>query len=186
MAQRLLNARPQMHVRKTRESGYSLIEMLVVVAIIGILSLVVVPNFMQYTRSSKLRSSMRQFTSDVRNARQRAVANNSMTKVTFQTDVAGGSYTLWESKDNKAFNATDKTWTVYAGPKSIQKPTSLTNTTFDKIGNDTLPGIVFKSSGQAELPAGKNPATVDIKTTDKIPVPKYTISVYPYGKVSAN
>jgi type IV pilus assembly protein PilA len=175
-----------MHVRKASQSGYSLVEMLVVIAIIGILSLVVVPNFIQYTRSAKLRSSMRQFTTDVRNARQRAVANNSMTKVTFETDVSGGSYTLWESKDNKIFSAADKVWTVYAGPKSLQKPTRLTNTTFDKIGNDTLPGIVFKSTGQAELPAGKNPATVDIKTTDQVPVPKYTISVYPYGKVSAN
>src|SRR2546423_10800404 len=98
MAQPLLKGDPNMLTRKAQR-GYSLPEMLVVMAIIGILSLIVVPNFMSFYRSTKLKSSMRQFTTDLRGARQRAVADNSITKLVFKTDVQGGGYTIYESKD---------------------------------------------------------------------------------------
>lgn len=186
MAHRLLKGEAVMMKRRRNSAGYSLTEMLVVVAIIGIMALIAVPNFIQYYRASKLKSSLRLLTNDLRNARQRAVANNSMTKLTFQTDVSGGSYTILESTDKRPITDATKVWSPYVGPKTLEKPTFLTNTNFVPIGTDTLPGVVFSNDGAVQLPAGVNPGTVDIKTSDLIPVNKYTISVYPYGKVTAN
>lgn len=68
--------------RKSR--GYSLAELLVVVAIIGGLSLVTVPAFINYRNSAKLKSSMRQFAADMRAARQRAITENHPTMISFR------------------------------------------------------------------------------------------------------
>ncbi|HEX2834097.1 MAG TPA: GspH/FimT family pseudopilin [Thermoanaerobaculia bacterium] len=72
-------------LRRRSTSGYSLAELLVVVAIIGVLSLVSVPAFMNYRNSAKLKSSMRQFVADLRWARQRAITENHPTMISFKT-----------------------------------------------------------------------------------------------------
>src|SRR6185436_3256235 len=68
-----------------KDAGYSVIEMLVVIAIIGIISLVSIPQFMAFQRSNQLKSSMRQMTADLRLARQQAIALRTQTRVRFQT-----------------------------------------------------------------------------------------------------
>ncbi len=79
-------------LRRRSSSGYSLAELLVVVAIIGILSLISVPAFMNYRNSAKLKSSMRQFVSDLRVARQRAITENHPTMISFRTGVGNVTY----------------------------------------------------------------------------------------------
>lgn len=71
--------------RLTAESGYSLPEMLIVVAIIGIISLVTVPAFINLQKSNKIKTSAREFNTTLRAARQRAVTTNMQTKVGFET-----------------------------------------------------------------------------------------------------
>ncbi|HET8798108.1 MAG TPA: prepilin-type N-terminal cleavage/methylation domain-containing protein [Thermoanaerobaculia bacterium] len=82
-----------MNIPLRRSSGgYSLAELLVVVAIIGILSLVSVPAFMSYRNSAKLRSSMRQFVADLREARQRAITENHPTMISFRAGTGNLAY----------------------------------------------------------------------------------------------
>ena len=51
--------------RSSRSSrGYSLAELLTVDAIIGIVSLVTVPNFIQYYRSAKMKTSINRFSTN--------------------------------------------------------------------------------------------------------------------------
>src|SRR4051794_11061411 len=66
-----------MRPRNNASRGYSIMEILVVVAIIGIMSLVTVPAFMNFQRSNSVKASLRSFTSDIRNCRQRAISRNS-------------------------------------------------------------------------------------------------------------
>src|SRR5437763_7997603 len=98
MAHGLLKADPNMKPR-TSQSGYSLVEMLMVVAIIGIMSLIVVPNFVQYYRSIKLKTAMRRLANDLRNARQRAVTRNAMVMISYKPDINPATYSTWQSVD---------------------------------------------------------------------------------------
>ncbi|HEX9407409.1 MAG TPA: prepilin-type N-terminal cleavage/methylation domain-containing protein, partial [Thermoanaerobaculia bacterium] len=63
-----------MNRTKRSQSGYSLAEMLTVVAIVGMLALVMVPNFITFFQSNKMKSSMRNFTTDLRSARALAIS----------------------------------------------------------------------------------------------------------------
>ncbi|MHB0969309.1 MAG: pilus assembly FimT family protein [Thermoanaerobaculia bacterium] len=73
--------------RSTR--GYSLAELLVVVAMIGVISLVTVPQFMAMFRSAKLKSSLRQFTGDARASRARAVGKHKPVRLSLCNVEAG-------------------------------------------------------------------------------------------------
>ena len=70
---------------RTAMRGYTLIEILVVVAIIGIMSLVTVPQFVSYQQSSALKGAMRNFNADLRNCRQLAVARYVQVRMEFAT-----------------------------------------------------------------------------------------------------
>src|ERR1051325_8931295 len=72
-----------MRSRRHGSRGYSLTELLTVIAIIAIASLVTIPQFITYQRNSLLKSSMRNFINDVRYARQLAVSKHDITRISF-------------------------------------------------------------------------------------------------------
>src|SRR6185369_5266530 len=72
-----------------RERGYTLTELLVVLAIIGLFSLITVPQFVSMYRSSVVKGSMREFTSMARKARQIAATRNDRVRVRFRTATNG-------------------------------------------------------------------------------------------------
>ena len=82
----------------TRRSsrGYSVVEMLVVVAIIGVLSLVTIPAFMNFQRRNAVRSALRSFTSDIRSFRQHAITKNAYVRVQFRGQ---REYVVVQSRD---------------------------------------------------------------------------------------
>ena len=59
-----------------RLRGYSLVELLIVVAMIGMFSLVTVPPIISYMGQIRVRSATRMLNGDIRAARQRAIARN--------------------------------------------------------------------------------------------------------------
>jgi prepilin-type N-terminal cleavage/methylation domain-containing protein len=99
--------------RKLRSQvGYSLTEMLVVVAIIGMLALVMVPNFVTFYESNKMKSSMRNFTTDVRSVRQLAITRGRQAAIVFDVGQGQRGYN-WYLGD-QPFNSC--TWTPQTGP----------------------------------------------------------------------
>ena len=94
------------------QGGYSLAEMLVVVAIIGMLALVMVPNFVTFYQSNKMKSSMRSFTTDVRAVRQLAISQGRQTMLTYQAASGSRSYDWWMG--DKPFAST--VWTHESPP----------------------------------------------------------------------
>lgn len=170
--------------RTCAQRGYSILEMLVVVAIIGVLMLVTVPNFMAMRRSSIVKGSLRQFTSDLRAARQRAVAASSLVRVSYVHN--GRMYYVFESTND----GTD--WNpVGNNPRSLQEnvyfesasgSSAFTNTVDDE-GLGALPDIVFERTGVARVPNGRGEVLVKTNWTE-IAKPAYTISVRTTGMVS--
>ncbi|HEY8133899.1 MAG TPA: prepilin-type N-terminal cleavage/methylation domain-containing protein [Thermoanaerobaculia bacterium] len=102
------------------QAGYSLAEMLTVVAIIGVLALVMVPNFMSFYQSNKMKSSMRNFTTDLRSTRQLAITQGRQAALSFKTGSNERSYDMYLG--DKPFAS--KTWTAQTGP-GRNRPTKI-------------------------------------------------------------
>jgi type II secretion system protein H len=84
--------------------GFTLVEMMIVIAIIGIVSAIAVPNFYSYAAGMKLRSASRNLYSTLQNTRMKAIRQNvrwavEFTSTTFRAvdcgldNVCGGSGT---------------------------------------------------------------------------------------------
>lgn len=187
-----------MRTRKSLQAGFSLVEMLTVVAIIGILALVTVPNFISFYQSNKMKVAMRNFTSDLRIMRQMSISQGLQTRITF-TPAATNSpsaraYDFWLGNSN--FNSS--TWTQLTQPDPTKKAMLKgytrhlediayfpnTGQTFDAVSG--VYSVVFFPDGHVGMPSGATTAAVALKTNMKIGKPSYTIDVSPSGRVFAH
>ena len=159
-----------MSTRERFQRGYSLAELLTVMAIVGVLSLVTVPAFMNYAKTARLKNSLRQVSTDVRAARQRAVSRSRFVKLTVTTaSPAPGKYELEESTDRGvSYN------TIPGSQKELQQ--------FNYFGS--AGSFEFRPNGTLVLPPGDNSATLVIRSDDTTVKNNYTITVNLSGKVS--
>lgn len=189
-----------------RQSGYSLAEMLTVIAIVGALALVTVPAFMTYMQSNKMKSSMRQITTDLRSARQRSISQGQQIVLTYAAGPTSRSYDIYQG--DRPFNST--TWTktglpealkttrrmndvIYfpadtASPPTLQTFSDSLNcgTTTCSSGTDSKFDVIFFPDGRVQMPSGATTGTITLKTDMRIPKSVYTISITPSGRVQAN
>ena len=199
---------------KSRIEGYSVAELLVVVAIIGLLTLASVPAFMSFRNSGKMRTSVRSFTGDLRGARQRAITRSRQVMVTYAVTPTGApaanqqrSYYFFEG--NLPFNSTSwtpittslaglgNTATAHKLDDVVYFPANAASTpqTFDDNWNCTLAGctggtdnrpeVIFFPDGHAAVPAGATMGQVTITTDMKVPTSKYIVQVSPSGNIKA-
>jgi prepilin-type N-terminal cleavage/methylation domain-containing protein len=189
---------------KLNQAGYTLTEMLVVIAIIGMLALVMVPNFMTFYQSNKMKASMRNLTTDLRSTRQLAISRGDEAMLTYGVGSAARSYDIWLG--DRPFNSVN--WTRQTGPGSnppkqtkflddvVFFPSGNTLQTFTDVldcssntncaaGADTKIDVIFRPDGSAELPSGNTSAIITIQTLQNIPKPIYTVTISPSGRVLA-
>jgi prepilin-type N-terminal cleavage/methylation domain-containing protein len=198
---------------KNRQAGYSLAEMLTVVAIVGTLALVTVPAFVNFYQSNKMKASMRSFTTDLRSARQRAITRGRQVIVVVELTASGAAQANYKRKyysfdGNLNFNST--AWT----PVAISSTTSTANIrTLDDVvyfpthnatsspqtfedtldctlstcsaGTDGKVEIMFFPDGRVRIPSGATVGKVSIKTDMKIPKNSYTVEISPSGAIKA-
>lgn len=81
--------------KKYPKSGFSLIEILVVISVIGIISLIGLPVYKSITPNIALNSSIRDMTSDLRYAQQLAVTEQKTYSVTF--NILNNSYYVFQA-----------------------------------------------------------------------------------------
>ncbi len=203
-----------MNKTSCRQAGYSLAEMLTVVAIIGILALVMVPNFMSFYQSNKMKSSMRNFTTDLRSTRQLAITQGKQAALSFKTGTNQRSYDLYLG--DKPFNST--TWTAQTGPGRNRATKVLENIAYFPADGASTPQtftddidcsvspcvticstctpatgspdqkleVIFFPDGRVKLPAAAVSGTITMKTDlNRLPKPQYTITISPSGRVQA-
>ena len=136
-------------VNGKKRDGYTLVELITVVVIIGLLTLASLPAFNNMRKGARLKASARRVTSALRYARRLAITMNSIYSV--------------------VFNQTNNTFGVingFSGSDTIEKRFSLDETiSFDSDGypiknfpNDI---VQFKPNGSA-----KRKGTIWIKSTD--------------------
>jgi prepilin-type N-terminal cleavage/methylation domain-containing protein len=122
----LTHARPQ--------AGFSLVEMLVVVAIVAIMSAVAVPAIARYIRNYKIRGATQQVAGEIGAARSKAIARNTNLGVLFVT-LSSSTY-QWVIQDDPTMPGVQQSLsTLLAKPAQVGP-------------RQTLPmGIVFATGG---------------------------------------
>lgn len=88
--------------------------MLTVVAIIGVLSLVFIPNFIQFRETNKMKTSMRNLTSDLRTTRQLAITQGKQAAIVFKTGAGQRAYNVYLG--DKSYGST--VWSPMTGTGS--------------------------------------------------------------------
>lgn len=176
---------PHAKSKRSAERGFSLAEMLVVVAIIGIMTLVLVPNFISMYNSSKFKASARTLTSALRNARQIAISANTRTKVSFPiTGTTPRSFIV--AQQDRDLQAGTTSWrTLRTG--DLGQSVTFTSTGFldDATGDGGLRDIIFLPNGTIEnLPSAEANRFVEISTTINVPKKVYRLKFTPSGNVT--
>jgi prepilin-type N-terminal cleavage/methylation domain-containing protein len=74
------------------QKGFTLVELMIVVVLIGIIAAIATPAFQRYAINANLKSAARDITSDFLRLKERAIAENVEYRIIF--NVAGNSYTI--------------------------------------------------------------------------------------------
>ena len=80
-----------------RESGFTLIEMMIVIAVFAIMAMIAIPSFMSWLPGMRLNGAARQVMGDLMAARMKAVKLNQRTKVFFDNN---HQYRICNDADN--------------------------------------------------------------------------------------
>lgn len=174
--------------RRQRPRGYSVAELLVVVAIIGLISLVAVPQFMTMYRSSKMRSAVRTFTTKLRSAQQLAVSSNGRTEIRFKLNT--NQYTIWaQTTDPATYQVTwrqvgDLNQLEEVGASGSTGTVYFETTEFDAASGWNL--IDFNPNGTIVPPSGNNRPFLTIHTDETVSKPTFRIDIALTGTISVS
>jgi type II secretion system protein H len=80
-------------VKINKTKGFTLVELMIVIAIIGIMASVASFSWQRYVNNTNLRTAARELASDIANAKQRAVAEGVNYRITITTGTPG-NYTI--------------------------------------------------------------------------------------------
>ena len=84
--------------RCNKESGFTLIELIIIIAILAIFAGIAVPNFLSYMPKHRLNGAARQVMGDLMAARMKAVSQNNEFKIFFLAN--GHEYMILDDDDN--------------------------------------------------------------------------------------
>ncbi|GEM_PF-2217274 len=179
-------------MRSRHTAGYSLPEILVVMAIIGVLSLITVPQFLTYRQSSQMKAAMRSFCADVRNCRQLAVARHIQVKLEFDS---ANSYRFYSR------NTTSDPWAVMpqellmalrisgvsGNVKTLESPLYFDSVTCIDQDSNSKNDMYFNNDGTIQFKAdgSQSSGSVTIGTTwTNVLYNRMLITVYTTGKIT--
>ncbi len=132
-------------------SGFSLAELMVVVALIGILSAVALPSLLRSLPEQSMKNAARNLYADMQRARMLAVKENKDVHVRFNADEnnAANNFYYFDTDDNKSYTAGEFRRNLSEdGDVSFGKGSATKNWNKDDI-NVTIYNITFSPTGSA-------------------------------------
>ena len=120
-----------------QQKGFSLIELIVVMGIMGILATIAVPTFQNYIRNQNLKTAARGITSDFFATREKALSENVRYRITF--DQASNSYTIAGG--------------TAAGAPYVDQQTKLMTSYASYIKIDADQAVIFQTRGTIGCPS---------------------------------
>jgi len=179
---------------RNAQRGYSLVEILVVLAIIGIMSLVTVPQFVAYQQSSALKGAMRNFNADLRNCRQLAVARYVQVRMEFSSSSSYSFYyrttqgAAWQQMPQALLMAL-RVSGVAGNTKTLAKPMTFTDSNFVDQPDGANPAngladIIFNTDGTLTIGPNRTSGYITIGSPWKnVYQNRMMITVYTTGKI---
>lgn len=138
------------HAKRNRKNaGYSLVEVTVTVAIIGILAAIALPSFKGLMPKIRLNSDMMTLSNEVSLSRVRAIAKSSRFRITF--DIAADSYAIQRE---------------VGGVFSTITTNKLSGSDLASVANFTSAGEVIADSNGAMSVAYGNQGVIIVQTPD--------------------
>jgi len=130
-----------------KENGFTIIELLIVIAIMAVMSAIAIPNFRVWGPNYRLRTAIQEAYSDFQNARVTAMREGVNCAITFDQAVGGTTYdyVVFVDADNDLeYDAgerviVEREWDDYADVN--EDSVTFTN------NDDGLPSIAFRSNG---------------------------------------
>ena len=128
-----------------KDSGFTLIELIVIIAIVAVFAAIAVPNFLSYMPKHRLNGAARQVMGDLMAARMKAVSQNCDVAVTFAS--GNPEYEIWTDSNNDGNKDPGEVTT-----KNIQSNyydviiSSTNNINFSSRGTASLSGIILTNS----------------------------------------
>ncbi len=119
-----------------KQSGFTLLEMMIVIGLLSVFAGIAIPNFLSYLPKHRLNGAARQVRGDLMWARMQAVSQNNEFKVFFLND---HEYQILDDDDNDG-NIDDGEWTQ---TKDIQ------NEYFDVTFSNVTDDPIFRPRGTA-------------------------------------
>ncbi|MDH5640888.1 MAG: prepilin-type N-terminal cleavage/methylation domain-containing protein [Nitrospira sp.] len=154
------------------ESGFTLIEIMVTVAIVGVMMSIAIPNYLQWQIRNNLHQTTAEVATQLTRARMVAMNRNRSVDVTIEDETTGAPLNMRRVKVTGVLSST----------AALPTPTVVLSKTIDYFGTTVAGGAVtmtFSSMGQ-RTSGGTGGQNVGICNLDKL---QYTVKVLPMGKV---
>jgi type II secretion system protein H len=131
-----------------RCKGFSLVELLVTMVVVGIVSSLAFPSFAGLTNDYRVKKAARQLMTDLQYARMKAVAEGVQYKVAFTTGTT--SYTI--NKGNSSSGST--TWTQDGTARQLADASNPYYTRGVSLSQSTAVDVIFSTTGNAAPSSG--------------------------------
>jgi prepilin-type N-terminal cleavage/methylation domain-containing protein len=154
---------------RASESGYSLAELMVVVAIIGIFSLVTIPAMTNFNRANKIRAAVRELNSDLRAVRTLAITQSTPMTITIYNG---------QTPTNPMYRARYDLPDIIPAARRVKR---LDRIVYFVGDNNTTSTITFLPNGTIQGMTGTTTRTIQLSSEYELPNDDVTITFSPSG-----